>query len=70
MQHLDGDVAIVLEIMSEIHRRHAARAELTLDAIVAGECGREARQGIAAQYVSGMGIIKEQGRMGSNVVDR
>ena len=34
MQHLDGDVAIVLEIVREVDGRHAAGAELALDAIV------------------------------------
>ena len=37
MQHLDGDIAIVLEIMGEIHGGHAARAEFAFDAVVAGE---------------------------------
>ena len=43
MQHLDGDVAIVLEIVREVDRRHAARAELALDAVAVGECRCETR---------------------------
>ena len=43
MQRLDGDVAIVLEIVREIDGGHAARAELTLDAVDGGKCRREAR---------------------------
>ena len=37
VQHLDGDVAVVPEVVREIHGRHAARAELALDAIAVGE---------------------------------
>ena len=32
-QDLEGDVAVVLEVVREIDRRHAARAELALDAV-------------------------------------
>ena len=40
-QHLDGDVAIVLEVVRQVDRRHTARAELALDAIPIGEaCGQ------------------------------
>ncbi len=37
MQHLDRDIAIVLEVVREIYRRHAARAELALDAVAVNE---------------------------------
>lgn len=57
MQQLDGDVAVVLVIVREVHGRHVPRAELTLDAIAAGECGCEAKQGIAAQGLAGMGRV-------------
>src|SRR5204863_4399815 len=40
-QNLERDRSIVLEIVREIHRRHAAGAELTLDTITIGECGGE-----------------------------
>ena len=33
MQHFDGDVAIMLEIMREVHGGHAAGAELGVDTI-------------------------------------
>ena len=39
LEHFDRDFAIVLEVRGEIDRRHAARAELALDAVAAGECG-------------------------------
>ena len=37
MQHLDGNVALMLEVVGQIHRGHAAGAEFTLDAISVGE---------------------------------
>ena len=36
-QHLDRDLAVVLEVLRQIHRRHAARAQLPLDAVAVGE---------------------------------
>ncbi len=36
-QHLDRDLAIVLEVVGEIDRGHPALADLALDAIAAGE---------------------------------
>jgi hypothetical protein len=42
VQHLDGDVAVVLEVLGEVHRGHAARAELALEAVAVGEGGGEA----------------------------
>ena len=45
VQHLERDLAVVLEVVGEVHRRHAARAELALDAVAVGERGGE-RQGV------------------------
>ena len=39
MEHLDRHVAVVLEVVGEIHRRHSARAEFALDAVAAGQGG-------------------------------
>ena len=36
-QHLDGDVAVVSQVARKKHRRHAACAELSLDAIAIRE---------------------------------
>ena len=42
-EDLDGDVAIVPQVVGEVDGRHAAGAELAIDAIAIGECGlREA----------------------------
>ena len=45
-QHLHRDAAIVLEIVRQIHGRHAARAELALESIAIGERLNEARRGV------------------------
>jgi hypothetical protein len=36
-EHLDGDLAIVLQVLGEIDGRHAALTELPLDAVAVGE---------------------------------
>src|SRR5258708_32547986 len=40
-QHLERDLALVLEVLGEVDRRHAARAELALDAVAVAQSGRE-----------------------------
>src|SRR5439155_27252232 len=42
LQHLDGDPAMMLEVLSEIDRRHPPAAELTLDRVAGGEGGLQA----------------------------
>ena len=39
LEHLDRDLAIVLEVVREVDRRHAALAELSLDLVAVGEGG-------------------------------
>src|ERR1019366_10763861 len=41
-QDLECDVAIVLQVVREVDRRHAAGAELALDGVSAGKSGVEA----------------------------
>ena len=41
-QHLDGDLAVVLQVLGEVDRGHAARANLPLDGVAVGEGGGEA----------------------------
>ena len=43
-EDLDGDGAIVLEVVREVDGGHAARAELALDAVAVGEGVREGRR--------------------------
>ena len=42
LEHLDRDLSVVPQVLGEVDRRHAARAELALDAVAVGEGGREA----------------------------
>jgi len=37
LEHLDRNVAVVLEIVRKVHRGHAALAEFTLDAVTTAE---------------------------------
>ncbi len=37
MQHLDRNLAMVLDVFREIHRRHATRAKLALDRVAVRE---------------------------------
>jgi hypothetical protein len=41
VQHLEGDGPVVLQVVGEIHRRHAPAAELALEAVAVGEGVRE-----------------------------
>ena len=43
-EDLDGDLAVVLEVVREVDRGHAALAELALEPIAVGQCRREAIQ--------------------------
>ena len=47
MEHLDGDLAVVFEVVRQPDRGHAAGAELALDAIAAGEGGGETSRGVS-----------------------
>ena len=60
VEDLDGDVAVVLEVAGEVDGRHAAGAELALDAVVGGERRRQVRRGHAGRW----GRRIEGGRVG------
>ncbi len=40
-QHLDRDLALVLQVLSEVHGRHAAFAQVAFDLVAVSEGGRE-----------------------------
>ena len=42
MQHLDGDIAIVLDLACEVHGGHTALAEFAVEALAVGQRGRQA----------------------------
>ena len=41
LEDLERDLAVVLQVLGEVHGRHAALAELALDAVAVGERHRE-----------------------------
>ena len=43
-QDLEGDLALVLEILGQVDGGHAALAQLALDAVAVGEGGEKARR--------------------------
>ena len=45
-EHLDGDLAVVLEVLGEVDGGHAALAELALDAIAVAQGRRESGLGV------------------------
>ena len=45
-QHLDRDLAVVLEVVGEVDRGHAALAQLALKAVAVGEGGGEAGENV------------------------
>ncbi len=40
-QHLDGDLALVLQVLGDIDGRHAAFAQVAFDLVAVSEGGRE-----------------------------
>ena len=46
LQDFEGDVAVVLEVLSQIHRRHAALTQLTVNLVAAFEGRVETSDGI------------------------
>ena len=50
MQHLDGDIALVPQIMREVHGGHAAGAEFALDAVAVGEGGGKPSGDVAHRF--------------------
>ena len=49
-QHLDGDLAIVLQIVGQVDGGHATRAELALDAVAVAQGGREAQHRVGVGH--------------------
>ena len=52
VEDLDGDVAVVLEVVGEVDGRHAAGAELALDAVAIVEGGCEQSGGVVAHVAT------------------
>jgi hypothetical protein len=58
VQHLEGDRALVLEVPGEIHRSHAAPAELALDRVAVGQGGLETVQRFVQKGLSDEGLYR------------
>ena len=41
-EHLDRHLAVVLQVLGEVHRRHSASAQLAFEAVAVGQGGGEA----------------------------
>ena len=53
LQHLEGDLALVLEVIGQIDRRHAALTEFTLDGVAAFEGCVQTSDGIGHGHTPG-----------------
>ncbi len=63
-QHLDGDLALVLQVFGKVDRCHATLPELALEAVPVGEGGGESFEG-GGQDGSGRGTT-----MGASVFEK
>jgi len=55
LQHLDGDFAMVLQVLGEVDRRHPPAAELALDCVAVGEGGLQTIEQIGQVGAHGRG---------------
>ena len=59
-QHLDRDLALVLEVLGEVHGRHATFTESALDPVAVGESRGESGGHVA--YLGGDSGLGELGK--------
>ncbi len=50
-EYLHGDLAVVFDVVRQVHRRHAAGAEFVLDGVAVGEGGLQAGKGVRHRRV-------------------
>ena len=58
MQHLNGHVAVVLDVVREVHGGHAAGAELVVEPVAAFEGGGQTRQHRIAHLIPAAAISR------------
>ena len=58
VQHLERDLAVVLEVVREIDRGHAPAAELALERVAVGQGGLEPFQGLGQRDLSDWGTSR------------
>ena len=61
LEHLERDLAVVLEVLRQKHRGHAALTEFALDAIAVGERGGEAGKRVSHAMHSSARFAGESG---------
>ena len=57
-EHLDGDLAMVFEVVGEVDRGHSPAAQLPLKAVAVGEGGLERHYGIQKAGIQVEGTSK------------
>ncbi len=57
LEDLERHLALVLEVLGQVHRGHAALAQLALDAVAVGQGGGEAVQGVGQVIGSNVGGV-------------
>ena len=67
VQHLEGDPAILPEILCQVHRSHSTAAELALERVAVGQGGLESFQGLdQIENRTGISLAYSQGRQRSS----
>ena len=59
-RRLEGDLTVVLEVVSQVHRSHVALAQLTLYGVAAFEGGVEAGYGIRHAQKMRCGAVERE----------
>ena len=60
-EYLDGDLAVVPQVICQIHRRHSSRAELALDIVTVGESFSKSIRGVShAGYNVSCPVVSRQ----------
>ena len=62
LQHLDGDLAMVLQVLGEIDRRHSPAAKLALDRVAVGEGSLQTCEKISQVGTRGAGQVHHRGQ--------
>jgi hypothetical protein len=70
VENLDGDLAIVLQVVGEVDRRHAAAAELALDAIAVGQSGLQAFKNVGHGSSKTRSYVRVDGWAGYKMLPR
>jgi hypothetical protein len=67
-EDLEGDPAVVLQVLGEVDGGHAALAELPLDAVALGEGGLEAGHRVGHVELGMTGMLQDAGARAAGLV--